>query len=84
MHIKPAMLGGGFDGAVQVKLVSSACAGKFAQAAQRNLDVARAKLDRVVEILEFTLVPNLDGAEIPVAILPDAYAFGIIAISAIG
>ena len=66
----------------QVELDRGALAGELAQPAQRDLDVARAELDRVVEVLELALVPDLDGAAVAVLVLADAHAFGIVAVGA--
>src|SRR5262249_59893019 len=70
------------DGVVAVGLVGLAGAGELAQAPQRNVDVAGAELDLVVEILELALVPHLHGAEIAVLVLADAHAFRIVAVGA--
>ena len=69
---------------VEVQLLGRARAGEAAQTSQGNAHVAHAELDRVVEILEFALVPHLDRAEIAVAVLADADALGIVAIGAVG
>ncbi len=61
-----------------------ALAGPAPQPLQRHLDVAGAELDRIVEILEFALVPDLDGAAVAAFVLADAHAFGIVAIGAEG
>src|SRR4029079_8069649 len=53
---------------------------ELAQAAQRDLDVAGAELDLVVEILEFPPVPDLDRAEVTVLVLADADAFRVVAV----
>ena len=50
---------GGMDGAGQVQLRRGAGAGEAAQAAQRHLHVAGAKLQRVVQVAELALVPHL-------------------------
>ena len=44
---------GALDGAVEVEFFGRAGAGEFAQTPERDLDVAGAELDLVVEILEF-------------------------------
>ena len=59
-----------------------AVARELAQPAQRDLDVARAELDVVVEVLEFALVPDLDRAAVAALVLADAHAFGIVAVGA--
>jgi hypothetical protein len=66
-----------------IELIRGAGARELAQPAQRDLYVARAELDVVGEVLEFALVPHLHGAEIPVAVLADAHAFGIVAVGAV-
>ena len=66
----------------EVELVGRAGARELAQAAQRQLDVARAELDLVVEVLELALVPHLHGAEVPALVLADAHAFRIVAVGA--
>src|SRR5262249_57385654 len=73
---------GALDGAVEVELLRRAGAGELAQAAQRDLDVARAELDLVVEILEVAPIPHLHGAEVAVRILADAHALGVVAVRA--
>src|SRR5215216_50757 len=72
------------DRAVEIELLGRAGACEFAQAAQRDLDVAGAKLDLVVEILELALVPYLDGAEVAALVLADAHAFRVVAPGAKG
>ena len=44
----------------QVELFGGAVAGEAAQAAQRDLDVARAEFHLVVQVLVFALVPHFD------------------------
>ena len=78
--VEIALLGRSPDGRVEIKLLGGPGPGEFSQAAKRDLDVARPELDFSVEILEFALVPHLDGAKIPVSLLADADAFRIIAI----
>ena len=75
---------GALDGAVEIEFVGRAGAGEFSQAAQRDLDVAGAEFDLVVEILELAFVPHFDRAEIAVGVLADAHAFRIVAVGAIG
>src|SRR4029079_13011638 len=55
-----------------------AFAGEAAQAAQRDLDVASAELDLVVEIAEGALLPDLERAPLA-ALSADAHALGIVA-----
>ena len=80
--VEIAFVRGALDGAVEVELVRRAGAREFAQPAQRDLDVAGAEFDVAGEILELALVPDLDRAEIAVAVLADAHAFGIVAVGA--
>src|SRR5439155_14876122 len=77
----PAGVGGGrLDGVIQVQLFRIALACKLAQAAQRDLDVARAQLLRVVVVLVGALVPDLDGALVAAFLLAYAYALRVVAI----
>src|SRR5690606_33432260 len=59
-------------------------AGEFPQPPQGHLDVARAELDRVVEVAVLALVPDLDGAAVAALLLPDADALGVVAVGAEG
>src|SRR6202521_2808124 len=81
MQIEPAgvFLGSG-DGGVEVELLGHAFARETAQSPQRDLDVARVELDRVVEIAKRPLVPDLDRAAVTTFFLPDADALGIVAV----
>ena len=45
------------------------------EALQRDLDIAGAQLDRIVEIAELALVPDLDGTLVTAFLLPDSYNF---------
>ena len=74
----------GADGVGQVELLGGTLAREAAQAAQCDLDVARAELDLVVEVPELALVPHLDRAVVAVPVLADAHALGIEAIGAVG
>ena len=65
------------DGVLEVEFFRRALSREFSQAPQRNLDVARAELDRIVEVLVFALVPDLDRAAVARALLADADALGI-------
>src|SRR5262249_23192221 len=67
----------------EIELVGRAGAGKLAQPPQRHLDVAGAELDRVVEVAELALVPDLHGAEMPALVLAHAHAFRIVAPGAV-
>src|ERR1700681_1204651 len=82
MHVEITVVGGLLDRGVEVEFVGGAGAGEFAKPPQRDLDVADAEFDVAVEILEFAAVPHLHGAEIAVLLLPDADAFGIVALRA--
>ena len=53
---------GGIDRAFQIELIGCALAREFAQLAQRQLEVARAELDRVIEVAVLAPLPHLDGA----------------------
>ena len=72
------------NGAVEIEFVGRARARELAQAAQRDLDVARADLDVAVEILEGALVPHLHRAVVAVLVLPDAHARGVVPMGAEG
>ena len=70
LQIEPAgIVRGRFDGAVEIELVGRPLARELPQPAQRQLDVAGAELDRVVEIAELAPVPHLDRA----AVLPSSW-----------
>src|SRR5262249_7547095 len=79
-----AFVGSALDGAVEVELLRRTGAGELAQPAQRNLDVAGAELDLVVEVLELAPVPDLHGTEVAVPVLADAHALGVVAVGAAG
>src|SRR5262249_61642160 len=80
--VEIAFVRAALDGAVEVELLRRTGAGELAQPAQRNLDVAGAELDLVVEILELAPVPHLHGAEVAVPVLADAHAFRTVAVRA--
>ncbi|OIQ70482.1 hypothetical protein GALL_479070 [mine drainage metagenome] len=82
MHVEIAVVGGLLDRGVEIKFVGRAGAGEFAQAPQRDLDVADAELDIAVEILELAFIPHLHGAEIAVLLLADEDAFRVVAMRA--
>ena len=65
------------DGVGHVELDLGALARELAQAAQCQLDVARADLDGVVEVLVLALVPHLDRTALAVLVLADAHAFRV-------
>src|SRR5215831_14909356 len=52
------------------------------QAAQGELDIAGAELDRVVEIAKLAAIPDLDGAAVAPLLLADAHPFRVVAIGA--
>ena len=75
--IQPALFGGGADRIVQVQLFMGAVAGKLAQAAQGDLEIACAQLAVAVQVLVAALFPDLH--RLLVAALPaDANAGGIV------
>ena len=76
-----SVAGSRFDGVVEVEFVRRALAGEPAQAAQGDLEVAGAQLDRIVEVAELAPVPDLDRAALARAVLPDANALRIVAVS---
>src|SRR5450432_3185477 len=82
MHVEIAVVGGLLDGGVEIEFVRRAGTGEFAQAPQRNLDVADAEFDVAVEILELAAVPYLHGAIVAVLLLADADALWIITLRA--
>src|SRR5262249_58925113 len=63
-------------------LLGRAGAGELAQAPQRDLDVARAELDLIVEVFELAPVPDLHRAEVAVPVLADAHTLGVVAVGA--
>ncbi len=73
---------GTLDGPVEVELLGSPGACEPAQPPQRDLDVAGAELDLIVEVLELAPVPDLDRPETAVLVLADANAFRIVAVGA--
>ena len=74
-QIQPAGIArGAGDGPFQVKFFGRALAGKVAQAAQRDLDVARAEFDVIVEVSELAFCPDLDRRTV-LAPAAEAYAF---------
>src|SRR4051812_43656879 len=76
--IEPALARGAGDGLVEVQFLGRAFPGEAAQAAQRDLDVAGAEFDLVVEIAEFALVPDLHRAALA-SFSADPDALGIVA-----
>ena len=84
LDVEIAVVGGRTDGVVEIELLGRALAREAAQAAQRQADVARSELLVAGEVLEFALVPDLDGARSARALLTHAHAGGIVAVSAEG
>ena len=80
--VEIALVRGALDGAVEIEFVGRTGARELAQPPQRDLDVAGAEFDVVVEVLELALVPHLHGAEIAVAVLADPDAFRVVAVGA--
>ncbi len=70
------------DGAVQVELFCRALAGEAAQPTQRDLDIARAEFDVVIEIAVFAGFPHLDGRAVARRFATDADAFWMVAVVA--
>src|SRR6185312_17503724 len=84
LQIEPAGVAcGGADRVVEIKFQRRAFARELPESPQGQLDVARAELDTIVEILEFALVPDLERAVVAAFFLADAYAFGIVAIGTV-
>ncbi len=82
--VQPAGVGGGgSDGVGQIQLQVVPLARELAQAPQRDLDVARAQLLRVVVVLVGALVPHLHGALV-LAGAADADALRVVAAVAEG
>src|SRR6185312_3475368 len=83
MHIEPAGVArSALDRRVEIELVGHALPCEASQSPQRDLDVAGVDLDRVVQVAERALVPDLDRAAAAAALLADAYALGIVAVRA--
>ncbi len=73
---------GRIDRRIEVELQVGALARKTPQPPQRQLDVARAEQDGVVEVRELAPVPDLDRAPVARALLADAHAFRVVAVGA--
>ena len=85
VQIQPARVaGGGGDRFVEVQLLDRPFAREATQAAQRDLDVAGADLDAVVQIAELALLPHLHSGAIAGGVAPDANAFRVVAVVAKG
>ena len=67
------------DGAVDIQFFCSALAGEFPQTAQRDLDIARAQFDLIVEVLVLALLPYLGRLALARSGIAHANAFGVIA-----
>src|SRR6478672_1841915 len=70
------------DRRVEIELVGHPLACEAPQTAQRDLDVAGVDLDRVVEVAERALIPDLDRAAATAALLADAYSLRVVAVRA--
>ncbi len=79
---KAGVAGGVVDGAVDVQLFGRTLARELAQAAQGDLDIARAQLNLVVEVFVLALVPDLHRLPLALAGVADANAFGVVAAGA--
>ena len=81
LQIEPAgIVRGRAHGAVEIELFGRPLAGELPQAAQRQLDVAGAELDGIVEVAELAAVPDLHRAAVASILLADAHAFGIVTV----
>ena len=74
LDVEPALTRCRIDGAVEVKLVDGPVAGPLPEALERDLDRSRADFAGIVEVAEGALVPDLDGALVSRAVLPDTDA----------
>src|SRR5262245_34816072 len=84
MDVEVALVRRALDGVVEVQLLGRPLARELAQTPERDLDVAGAELNLVVEVLVVALVPYLDGAPLAVLLLADAHARGVVAVGPIG
>jgi len=85
LDVQPAGVArGAGDGAVQIQFVFGAFAGEAPQAAQGDLDVARAEFDGVVEVAILAVLPDLDRRAVARRGAADADAFRVIAAVAEG
>src|SRR6266567_2294138 len=78
----PGILRGALDRCIEIELLGHAFASESAEPSECDLDVARVELDRIVEIRERPLIPDLDRASAAAALLTDANAFGVVAVRA--
>ena len=76
------ILGGRPDGARHIQLFQGTLPGEVAQPAQGHLDVAGAKLHRIVQILELALVPHLHRPPVAGCLLTDADPLRVVAVGA--
>src|SRR6185312_9538242 len=72
-----AVARGGVDGAIEIELLGRTLARELAQAAQRQLEVARAELDAVIEVAVLAQLPDLHRAALAAGVAPDADAFRV-------
>ena len=63
------MFRSGLDRARQIEFLSRALTHPAPEPPERNLDIARAKLHRVIEVAELPLVPDLHCAPVPAFVL---------------
>src|SRR5690606_20329518 len=73
---------GGTYGVIHIQLVRSPLAGKLPQAPQRDLDVADAQRNAVVQILVFPFFPDFYRPPLTAVFLADAEPFRVVAIGA--
>ena len=85
MSSQPAFAAGAADGVVEIQLFGAPSRAKLAQAAQRDLDVARAEFELVVVVLVLALVPDLHRAAVAAPLShADADALRVVAVGAEG
>ena len=80
MSRRPPLRGRRAHGVVEVELIFRALAGEASELSQGHLEVPGAELHRVVEVLEFASIPDLDGAPVARLVLPDPHPFGVVAV----
>src|SRR6266704_2523662 len=78
----PGVARGLVDGGVEVELLRRPFARELAEASERHRDVARAELDRVVQVAVLARIPHLDRAPAARLVLADAHALGVVAVGA--
>src|SRR5690606_19717616 len=64
-------------GAIDVQLFRRTLTGELTQPPQGDLDVTRAQLHRIVEVLVLALIPDLDRFALTLAGIADANAFRV-------